>query len=84
MEALRTVLSMASTEVDGHVPNWDPKSDERTQILLLDVSRAYMNAEEDLANPTFVQLPPEDPDWADKCAKLLRCRYGTRGAADGW
>jgi len=75
---------MASTELDGHVPNWNPTSQDRTQILLLDVSRAYMNAEEDLANPTFVQLPQEDPDSDGKCAKLLRCMYGTRAAADGW
>jgi len=43
-----------------------------------------MNAEADRTNPTFVQLPPEDPDHAAKCAELLRCMYGTRSAADGW
>jgi len=43
-----------------------------------------MNAEEDQENPTYVQLPPEDPDHGQLVAKLLRCMYGTRAAADGW
>jgi len=75
---------MACTEIGGHKPNWDPKSPERTQILLLDVSRAYMNAIKDQTNPTFVQLPAEDPNSATMCGQLMREMYGTRGAADGW
>ena len=53
-------------------------------MLLLDVSRAYMNSEEDQTNPTFVQLPQEDPASATLCGRLRMCMYGTRGAADGW
>jgi len=84
LEALRSALSFASTAIGGHVPNWDPQSEDRTQLMLLDVARAYMNAEEDQENPTYVQLPPEDPDCGERCAQLLRCMYGTRAAADGW
>jgi hypothetical protein len=84
LEALRTILSLATTEVGGHVPNWEPLSEDRTQLLLLDISRAYFNAKEDQENPTYVQLPPEDPDRGQCVAKLLRCMYGTRAAADGW
>ena len=42
LEALRSVLSLASTEIGDNVPNWAPRSEDRTQILLLDISRAYM------------------------------------------
>ena len=34
--------------------------------------------------PTYVELPPEDPDSKDKCARLLRHMYDTWMAADGW
>ena len=49
------------------------------------MKRAYFNAAIDPKEPpTYVQLPPEDPDSADMCAQLLRHMYGTRPAADGW
>ena len=54
------------------------------QILFMDISRAYFNAKVDAEVPTFVQLPPEDPDAGVMCAELLRHMYGTRAAADGW
>ncbi len=85
LEALRTVISLAMTRVGGHQPDWDPASDKRTQISLVDVKRAYFNAKLDPREPpTFVQLPVEDPDNQDMCAQLLRHMYGTRLAADGW
>ena len=118
LEALRTVLSAASTtfamapefRADGRpaaggdtdagrsraagrdlkiakrfVPNWDPTSDGRTQLSLVDVKRAYFNATiapED--GRTYVELPPEGDDHGEMAAELLRHMYGTRGAAEGW
>jgi len=85
LEALRTVISLAMTRAGEHQPIWDPQSPMRTQISLIDVKRAYFNAEVDPNDPpTFVRLPPEDPDADSMCAQLLRHMYGTRAAADGW
>ena len=85
LEALRTVVSMATTRMGSHRPIWDPHSPQRTQLSFIDVSRAYFNAKiDEREQPTFVNLPPEDKDTQDMCAQLLRHMYGTRGAADGW
>jgi hypothetical protein len=85
LEALRTVLSMAMTEMGSHKPVWDASSPERVQISLVDIKRAYFNAEIDPADPpTYVQLPPEDADSETMVAQLLRHMYRTRMAADGW
>ena len=85
LEALRTVLSMAMTEVGDHKPDWRPNSPTRTQVSFVDVSRAYFNAKVDKdAPPCFVELPPEDSDRDTMCGELLRHMYGTRMAADGW
>ena len=85
LEALRTVICMAMTRAKNHIPDWNPESPTRVQISLIDVKRAYFNASIDAHAPaTFVELPKEDPDCVDKCARLLRHMYGTRAAADGW
>ena len=84
LEALRTVLSLAATAVEGWRPCYDPESEDRIQISLLDISRAYFNAKVDDDASTYVQLPEEDEDSESKEAKLVRHMYGTRGAADGW
>ena len=62
LESLRMVLSWAATNLPGgtgcaHVR--DPGSDMRTQVLLIDISRAYFNAKTDSADPIYVELPPE-------------------------
>ena len=87
LEALRTIISLASTDIDGRAAHVrDPKSERRTQISAIDISRAYFNAsmgENDA--PTYVMLPPEHPDHARGCCGLLKKHmYGTRAAADGW
>ena len=85
LEALRSVLSVATTDFFGgpkHVR--DGASERRTQISAVDISRAYFNAETDSSSPTYVALPPEDVDHRDKCGLLKRHMYGTRAAADGW
>ena len=84
LEALRTILSLATTTTAGRRPCLDPQSERRTQILLLDISRAYFNARKEEDDPTFVELPREDSQAGVLCARLLRHMYGTRGAADGW
>ena len=85
LEALRTVLSWAATDIVGEAPKCrDPESPDRVQISLIDVSRAYFNAECDPDKPTFVALPHEDPDHEAMCGLLLKHMYGTQAAADGW
>ena len=85
LEALKTILSLSMTRCGLHQPIWDPKSKQRQQISSMDVVRAYLNAKIDRAlAPSFVELPPEDPDRKQKCGELLRHLYGTRPAADGW
>ena len=78
------MLSLAATTVGTWRPCYDPSSQKRTQIAMLDISRAYFNAKIDPGVNTYVQLPPEDKDAEDMCAKLVRHMYGTRAAADGW
>ena len=50
LEALRTVLSMAATDPPG-LPRHDRRggSETRTQISVIDISRAYFNAVKDVA-----------------------------------
>ena len=59
--------------------------EDRLQISLVDISRAYFNAGTDPDKPVYVELPREDPDWGEGlCGKLNVHMYGTRPAADGW
>jgi len=84
LEGLRAVLSLAATACGSWRPVRDPESEDRTQILTIDISRAYFNAIKDDDDETYVELPAEEPGFGEMCAKLLRHMYGTRGAADGW
>jgi len=84
LEALRTVLSLATTATPGHKPCKDPRSERRVQVSFVDVRRAYMNAKTDPKDPVLVELPPEDPSCGTHVALLRRHMYGTRRAADGW
>ena len=84
LEALRSVLSLAATSIGDWRPCYDKESERRTQISLMDVARAYFNAKLDPGVSTYVQLPAEDSDSENMCAKLIRHMYGTRAAADGW
>ena len=85
LEALRTVLSYAATDMEGEKPKCrDGRSPNRVQLSLIDISRAYFNAHCDPANPTFVNFPTEDSGHRDTCGLLLKHMYGTQAAADGW
>ena len=45
LESLRTIISLASTDMDGRAAHVrDPRSERRTQISAIDISRAYFNA----------------------------------------
>ncbi len=79
LEALRTVISLAATTVGSWRPCYDPRSEGRFQISMADISRAYFNAKLDPGVNTYVQLPPEDKDSEEMCAKLVRHMYGTCG-----
>ena len=58
----------------------------RTQISVIDISRAYFNAVKDPeGDPAYVALPREHPGHSQGLCGLLRVHmYGTRPAADGW
>ena len=85
LESLRTILSLAATDFKD-VPSKvrDPKSPDRIQVSFIDISRAYFCASTDPDEPTYVELPPEDPDHGVLVGRLLKHMYGTRKAADGW
>ena len=86
LEALRTIISLAATEIKGVVTHdRRPNSIRRTQVSVVDISRAYFNAKVDSAQPAFVELPNEDPDKAKgMCGQLDYHMYGTRPAGKGW
>ena len=86
LESLRTIISLTATDLEGDVPHdRNPISEERTQIQVLDISRAYFNAATDDSHPTYVELPDEDSDKAKGlCGHLQVHMYGTKRAADGW
>ena len=75
------ILAIAITDFPGqpkHVR--DGNSERRTQNSAVDISRAYFNAATNDDNPTYVMLPPEDPDHGVKCGLLKKHMYGTREA----
>ena len=89
LESLRTIISLAAIDFHGAAKkNRDPNSPDRIQVSFIDISRAYFCAATDPDEPTYVELPAEDPDhkvlvrWTDngleyeadprQCEKLLR------------
>ena len=60
LESIRAVISLAATDIEGTLTHdRDPRSERRTQIQLIDISRAYFCAATDPKNPTYVDLPAE-------------------------
>ena len=77
LESLRMVLSYAATDIANHVTHvWDPASEKRTQILLIDISRAYFNAKTDDSDPVYVDFPPELGAPPGTCGLLRRHSTG--------
>ena len=73
LEALRSIISMAATDLPGrpaHVRA--PKSERRTQLSVMDIPRDYFNASTVWSDPTYVMLPPEHPDRARSMCRLLK------------
>ena len=62
------VLSHAATDIAGREPN----SERRTQILLVDISRAYFNAKTNDNAPIYVDPPPEMQARAELLISCLR------------
>jgi hypothetical protein len=85
LEAIRTVLMMATT-IGLWAPEWvSMKGEHRVQISFIDISRAYFHALVDQKRPLFVHLPAEDEDFGKElCGRLNVHMYGTRPAAEGW
>ena len=52
--------------------------------MLVDISRAYLNAKTSEDDLVYVQLPPEAGENENACALLRRHMYGTRRAAEAW
>ena len=85
LESLRMVLSHAVTSFAGEPAKvFDARSPERSQVIAIDISRAYFNAVTPEDEPTYVELPLEFGAKPGTCALLRRHMYGTRRAADGW
>ncbi len=85
LESLRTIISLAATNVRGATPHVrDPLSERRTQVSFMDIRRAYFCAATDPNDPTYVELPAEDKDCGSMVGLLKKHMYGTRRAADGW
>ena len=85
LETLRMVLSHAVTDFDGEKRKcFDPGSDQRQQVLLIGISRAYFNAPTSDEKPTYVELPPDLGAPPGVCGLLKRHMYGTKRAAEGW
>ncbi len=85
LESLRTIISLAATDVKGARPHVrDSRSEHRTQVSFIDISRAYFCAATDPDDPTYVELLPEDKDCGVKVGLLKKHMYGTRKAAKGW
>ena len=84
LESLRSILMMAASNIGNWRTCREKACEDRTQILILDIARAYFNAKIDEGQHTYVALPPEDPDSGVLSAELLRHMYGTRAAANGW
>ena len=85
LESLRTIISLAATDFHGVAKkNRDPKSPDRIQVSFMDISRAYFCAAKDPDDPTYFELPPEDPDHGILVGRLRNHMCGMRKAADGW
>ena len=74
LEALQSLLSLAAaaTAVGNWKPCYDRNSEKRRQFSSLGIARAYFNAKVDADGSTYVQLPDEDEDSENMCARLVR------------
>ena len=78
LESFRMVLSYAVTDFpDEPRKARDPKSPHRSQVLAIDISRAYFNAVTREDEPTYVELPPEvgAPAWTCAHRWLPACSH---------
>ena len=79
------MLSLATTDFEGRAAHIrDARSERRTQISTVDISRAYFHAK--CTENAYIKIPEEDRQPGDEelCGKLNLWMYGFRGAAVGW
>ena len=75
IEAFRLLVSLLASRGRGGPGTW--------RALVVDISRAFMYA--DVKQPTWVELPEEDPQFGrNMVARLLKAMYGTREAPLAW
>ena len=82
VEAIRTIVSLLATQLPGE--GYQPKGDDRIQLSVIDIKRAYFNAIVPPDDPQYVQLPPEDNDRKNCEAQVIKFMYGLQKAAEGW
>ena len=84
-ESLRMLLALVASNLPGRPRHSrHPEDEQRTKILLSDISWAYFDARSSDADPIYVQLPHDAGYGPGQCALLKRHMYGTRRAAEGW
>ena len=87
LESLRMILSMGTAKFEGgkgFQPCSDPQSENRTQLPMIDISRAYFNAKTDEEYLTYVECLNEIDASPVMCGLLRRHMYGTHRSAEGW
>ena len=67
LEALRTVISTATTRIGRHQPVWDPLARDRQQISFIDVQRDYFNAKLGVEAKSVRTTPVCVPSWSGTC-----------------
>ena len=71
LESLRMDLPYATTDVpDEPKKMHDPRSPHRTQVLAIDISRAYFSAVTPKDEPTFDEFSPEVAAFPGMCGFL--------------
>ena len=72
-ESFRMIVSCAVTQLDvEEIKIREPQTEQRVQLLFVDIPRADFNDETDPSRPTYVDLPPEAGAPAGTCSLLRR------------
>ena len=77
--------SLATTDIaGGPAHERAPQANDRTQVQLIDISRASFCSATDPNNATYVELPVEHPGRErGQCGLLKPHMYGAKQAAEG-
>ena len=84
LETLRMVFAHAVINFDGETEKiFDPISEHRQQVLLIDICRAHFNAPASDEKPMHVELPPDLGAPPGMCGLLKPHLYGTKRVLTG-